>query len=331
MSFFGDELFRHVFEEFAIGGHEIVTLEQVTGQKKSFHASAEDRQKFADSVDFLLIGGGDLVRPDNPQINYWFPEYMGKPAALFGVGVTQNSGKGPIEDTVKALQRFMQNPDLRLVHVRDIESYNWIRDNIAPSCRLLYSPDIVCALRLSERRAALAPNPIPIFGIITRKTAQLDPNQNQKIRATLAHYKAQGWLTRAILLGTDSTLTDDQADFDRRGIEVDEVILRDSNTVLIDDVIGCDLLASMKFHGCVVGTMSGVPTISWARTDKFRNFYRMIGREELIAPLGGDQTAALLQQGIAPLDPQSLHRVAIEARMALGELRVLLDETARYL
>lgn len=326
---FGDELFRYVFEEYATEGHEIVTLESVTGKQKSFHASPEERQKFADAVDFLLIGGGDLIRPDNPQINYWFPEYMGKPTALFGVGVTNNSQKEPNKETIDALRAYLNHPGMQMIHVRDVESYTWIKDNLSPKCRLFYSPDIVCSLPLLEKRRGLEKNPTPVFGILTRKTAKPDQVQTAKIIASVEHFKALGWKTRAILLGTGSTLDDDLADFEKRKIVVDEVVVRDSNVALIDDVISCDLLGSMKFHGCIVGMIAGVPTLSWAQTDKFKNFYKNIGRMDLIAPLGGDQTAKLLAEGIAPLDEARLAQISQEARDALGELKVLLAQHAK--
>lgn len=326
---FGDELFRYVFEEYATEGHEIVTLESVTGKNKSFHATPQERQKFADAVDFFLIGGGDLIRPDNPQINYWFPEYMGKPTALFGVGVTNNSQKEPNKETVDALRAYLTHPGMKMIHVRDVESYTWIKDNIAPKCRLFYSPDMVCALPLLQKRRKLKKNRTPVFGIITRKSAKLDPVHTAKIIATVEHYKALGWKTRSILLGTGSTLEDDRVDFEKRQIVTDEVVVRDSNVALIDDVISCDLLASMKFHGCIAGMIAGVPTISWAQTDKFKNFYKNIGRMDLIAPLGGNQTAKLLAEGIAPLDEATVERISQEARNALGELKVLLAEVAK--
>lgn len=324
---FGDELFRHVFEQFAIGGHEIVTLEQVTGKMKSFHASAKERQDFADSVDMLLIGGGDLIRPDNPQINYWFNEYMSKPVALFGVGVTHNVKSEPNPETLKALRRYLRSPAVFKIHVRDKESHDWIAQNIEPRCSLSYSPDIVCALEPEPRPE----NEPKVLGIATRKTAQLDQTQNERIKKTIAHYRDLGWTIRALLLGTDSTLDDDKADFEKRGLDVDEVIIRDDNVALMRDIANCDVLASMKFHGCVVGMMAGVPTISWARTQKFVNFYRMLDRNDLIAPLGSPRTLELLEEGIQPLDHARIDATRSEARAALAELKTMIDEIAAKL
>ena len=93
----------------------------------------------------------------------------------------------------------------------------------------------------------------------------------------------KGWRIRHLILGTGSVGERDRANADDLVIEGKEVFYSED----LDDIsraIGeCTALASMKFHGSVVATMYGVPSMVLIPTSKNRSFMRRIGREDLLS------------------------------------------------
>jgi polysaccharide pyruvyl transferase WcaK-like protein len=122
---------------------------------------------------------------------------------------------------------------------------------------------------------------VHIFGLVTRK--QKPGSIGWKNVANLCdRAKMLGYRLRLIILGTGPVGEEDREgakEFEYPGLEV--VTSEDVND--LTRAIGeCTVLASMKFHGCVVAFMYGVPTIGLITTDKFRNFYKLTERPELL-------------------------------------------------
>jgi polysaccharide pyruvyl transferase WcaK-like protein len=76
----------------------------------------------------------------------------------------------------------------------------------------------------------------------------------------------------------------------------------------------------MKFHGCVVAAMYGIPPIMLITTDKFRNFYRMIEREELAAHHRHEDLPDRLNKYMARVPWHSRHAVREKAEQGLRHL-----------
>lgn len=125
---YGDELFHQVWNK-EFSDAEVITFEEVTGIPKCMHSEPADREKFVDSIDALLIGGGDLIRPQG-KINYWYKELLSKPVFLYGIGVA--TWLGHEKKVIAQIVEFLKNDAVKYIGVRDIESYNWIAKQ-APS------------------------------------------------------------------------------------------------------------------------------------------------------------------------------------------------------
>lgn len=87
---------------------------------------------------------------------------------------------------------------------------------------------------------------------------------------------------------------------------------------------GLDVLASMKFHGSLVASMYGVPSIVLSPTTKSKNLYQSLGRTELLSHLNDKDMADKLDAAQTRIDP------AVIARQVEGATRGL-DELVRQL
>lgn len=283
---YGDELFKVIFETY-LTNVKLVHFEEVTGVMKGFHATSEMRQNFANSVDGILIGGGDLIRPGDKKINYWFPEYLSKPIFIHGVGVARWLGFN--KETVYKISKFFQHQNVKHISVRDVESKKWLEKHIQPRCPVDFYPDLVCALDLPEvNRTEKA------LGIITRKQIgqALNENQTTKTHQLLEKvcYAAekQGFSIRQIILSNGETAKEEL--YAAKLLDFPGKIIKSSQDLSdLTKYIGqCSLIISTKFHGCVVASMYGIPAISLNNTNKIKNFYRMIEREDLLASIDNE-------------------------------------------
>jgi exopolysaccharide biosynthesis predicted pyruvyltransferase EpsI len=233
---------------------------------------------------------------------------------MHGIGVPTWGGEK--ESIVKRMATFFQHDNVRHIHVRDAESKNWIERHLAPKVTVDLTPDIVCAMDLPP---VIRPGSPPIFGFVSRKQHPGEIHW-ENCRRLLDAAKAQGYKLRHILLGTGPIGEEDREgakEFDYDGMEL-------VTTESIDDLtraLGeCTVLASMKFHGVVVATMYGVPTIGLITTDKFRNFYKLIGREELVAHHTHKDLETRLKQPMEPISVAT--RQALRSETAAGLQRL---------
>jgi polysaccharide pyruvyl transferase WcaK-like protein len=77
----------------------------------------------------------------------------------------------------------------------------------------------------------------------------------------------------------------------------------------------------MKFHGTVVATMYGVPSIVMIATSKNRNFMRRIGREDLLSSFDSE---ALIDKFLCkpePISSSSVEDIKQGALEAMYRLR----------
>jgi polysaccharide pyruvyl transferase WcaK-like protein len=269
---YGDELFRSVWAQYLTNCEFRLFQDQF---RRPFYTKPL-AGKVA-SVDAILIGGGDLVIP-----NYWTDQYfedafLDKPIYMHGLGVPTWGGADA--KVIERMARFFQHPNVRWIHVRDVESKMWIEKHLRPSVDIVTTPDVVCALDLPD---APKPEGPPIFGLVTRKQKPGEIKW-ENVRALCDKARDLGYRMRQIVLATGLIGQEDIENLDEFSFPGMEVVVSETIGDLTKAIGECSLLASMKFHGCVVASMYGVPSVMLITTDKFRNFYKLMEREELVA------------------------------------------------
>ena len=264
-------------------------------------------------VDVIMIGGGDLVIPFSLSTLYWRPEFLAKPVVIYGVGVPKWGGYNA--DVVMKMREFFQHPSVKKITARDQESAEWIAQHLKPTAPVECAPDIVCAYT----HEYVAPRD-RTFGVVLRH--QQNGVSQEKTRALLDAVRARGFHPRLLMLATGRTLADDFDTVARLDLGNADIVIRDNLASLTDELISCDRVASMKFHGCVVAMTHGVPCLALSSANKFKNFYAELGKQAWVSSLAD---AALETKLEAFLDaprmafPPSIREHAREGLAALRQ------------
>lgn len=269
---YGDELFLDVFSKY-LPDFEFIFF-QDSLSRPYFRTPLEDKVA---AVDAILIGGGDLVIPNYWTDQYFEPQFLAKPIYMHGIGVPTWGGEDA--KIVARLKDFFAQPSVRHIHVRDDQTKSWIAGKLAPSVDIDVTPDIVCALDLP---ACDRPKGAPVFGLISRKQSP-GSIQWQNIQALCMRARSYGYRLRHIVLATGAIGKEDREALTECPLNDIEIVATESISELTQAIGECTTVASMKFHGCVVATMYGIPAITLITTDKFRNFYKLIERDELVS------------------------------------------------
>lgn len=274
---YGDELFLDVWKDI-FSDSTLVGFKEVTGKSKCMHSSDAERNDFAESVDAIVIGGGDLIRPTG-KINYWYQELLIKPVFLYGIGVATWLGKEP--KAVKQILGFLAHSNCISIGLRDIESYNWLVSN-APEIenKLYVTPDMVFSMQKNKKQIFQQKT----IGIITRHQKKYEDRRIKQMRLIKDIYEECGHKVVEILASTGPEKEWDIEGSKGWGIGC-EVLTFDNDQQITEAISSCDLIYSMKFHGCVVGLLHHVPTISLLKTDKFVNLYKFLRLENWL--IGG--------------------------------------------
>ena len=91
---------------------------------------------------------------------------------------------------------------------------------------------------------------------------------------------------------------------------------------LTDELLSCDRVASMKFHGCVVAITHGVPCLALSAANKFKNFYAELGKQDWVSSLADEHLETKLEAFLdAPrmAFPPSIRAHAVEGLAVLRE------------
>lgn len=306
---YGDELFLDVFANY-LDDFEFVFF-QDSLRRPYFHTPLEEKVA---EVDAILIGGGDLIVPNYWTDQYFEAAYLAKPIYIHGAGIPTWGGENA--EIVGRLAKFFQHPSVRHIHVRDEQSKRWLTTKLAPAIDIHVTPDIVCALDLPD----ITPSgDAPIFGLISRKQKPGSIRWDN-VHALCRRAKSYGYRLRHIVLATGVIGHEDRdavAEFDFPGMDV---VLSESIADLTRAIGECAVLASMKFHGCVVATMFGTPAITLITTDKFRNFYKLIEREELISHHWHETLPDRLPRYVAKIPQATRDDIRGRARRGLEDL-----------
>jgi polysaccharide pyruvyl transferase WcaK-like protein len=271
---FGDELFLEVYKEYFGKDFE---LEVIHNMDKKPYFTKPVKEVIA-KYDALIIGGGDLVIPWNISELYWKEEYLDKPVYIIGIGVP-TWGKEK-EHIVNKMRNFFQHDNVKKIITRDIESAKWIQRKLSPKVLIEYHADIVCALSIPK----IKENKEKILGIVTRYRKNNDDDYTQLLE--LCHSAVnEGYKIHHIILAMDKTGRLDKETADKFIFEGKQTVYTESLEEQMIAIGRCTVLASMKFHGSVVATMYGIPSIVLSPTDKSRNLMRIIDRTDLLSNL----------------------------------------------
>lgn len=306
---YGDELFVDAYHSTFANAPD-VELEVLHDKFSEPYFSMPVAERVA-QFDRIIIGGGDLIIPWSRSGLYWKREYLSKPVYLCGVEVPTWGGYN--EDVVLGMREFFQHPNLKYIHARSSQSAEWIRKHLQPNVDVVEGTDIVCSLDFERGMRADR-----VFGIITR------PQQKSNygpIVALLERVAEAGWSVKHIPLAVGPTLMDDvkeaiELPFAPRTIAVARTIEQ-----LTQEIATCTQVCSMKFHGCVVAEMSGVPTISLSRANKFIYFYNRIGKERFLSHAYDENLPSLFDPDREPTSSDVLDALKAQSQAELADLR----------
>lgn len=265
---YGDDLFKEILSS------QIAAAEFVVLDPPRLSGDAAYRDWFESAIDGVVLGGGDVLIPSGWASWYFSEHLLRKPVFVFGVGVPTWAGVDA--EVVAKLAAYFRHPNIRLIGVRDIESRDWVERNLAPALPVQHFTDMVCAMPLPEVVAGA-----PVFTLITRHQP---PGEIAwaNVKALCAKAAGYGYEICNLVLGTGSTADDDLRVLQDDRPDIAWRLIRCADNAQLTAALGASTaVASMKFHGCVVAAMFGIPAIGLSTTDKFTNFFRQLERLDL--------------------------------------------------
>lgn len=282
---YGDELFVEVYRKY-FPDAEFIYFHDT--EKKVF---VDDIDKRIDSVDAILIGGGDLLIPGVKSWLYWDERYLRKPVFVFGVGVpTWVTG---VDSVVQHYRQFLQHPNIKLIGLRDEQSAQWVRQRIAPTAPVAVYPDMVLALPIPKPEVEK-----DTIGLVVRHQANFKtPADVPQVIDIGAVARRNGLKVKNIVLGTGDTYTDDFSQIHLYdGLGEQEIVVRDSISELTKELLSCSYVMSMKFHGCVVAYAGRVPVCGLSGADKFKSFFQDADMSRFQVPSNNQYISEKLQR-----------------------------------
>lgn len=307
---YGDELFLRLWQQelSRVGKPEVV--HQILKSPYFVEPASTVAKRF----DAFVIGGGDLVIPWNVSKLYWRREWLTKPVYIAGVGVP--TWGEPNDAVIEHMRQFFRHPNIRYISARDPESAAWITEHLSPNVEVQWAPDLVFALDLPPVRKS---DGAPILTVVTRRRRGGKDDYTQVLRLC-DRARDEGYRIRHLVLGTDAT---GQADLEAaHELEIpDKELVHSEDLDDLSRAIGeSTALVSMKFHGTVVATAYGVPSIVLSPTDKSRNLYRMIGQERLLSHLNHETVVNKLDEVATPIPDETRADLTKRARAMIDDL-----------
>ena len=269
---FGDELFLNAHARALSDRFQVQPVHDLLHEPYFSRPVAE----MVGGFDGFLIGGGDLLNPLRVSTLYWRREYLRKPVFVYGIGVPDEPFRR--EPVLDVYREFLHHDNCKLVVARDVESYEWIRDNLGLDSKLAWYPDPVCALDLPDPDGKATGK---ILGVVMREHRSLEEDLSS-VRRMVDEAKEKGYSIRHLVLANKGL---GQADLKRARMiaKPDEEIHHSEDLhEMCRQISACSMIATIKFHGLVVATMYGVPAVAMSDTAKNRNFLRRIEREEML-------------------------------------------------
>jgi polysaccharide pyruvyl transferase WcaK-like protein len=313
---YGDELFLDVYRKHFHDCDLTIIQDGIT--HPIYTAASYDKIK---TLDVIIIGGGDLFIPKYFSNNYFDDQFLQKPIYFHGVGVPLWIGEDP--QVIARMARFVGHPNVRKINVRDIESAEWVSTKLKPNAPVDFSADMVFSLdfprvhRDSNKK---------VFGLIMR---HLSPGATRwdHVTALCDRARSFNYTIHNIVLGIGKIRDDDLVTL--KEFDYPHAKLVDPNDLdaLTRAIGACDVVASTKFHGCVVAAAYGIPAITLTTTDKFLSLYKIMERRDLIGHYIHPDIAERLPKYIAPIPSTTRDMLRDDAMIAMQELRrQILDE-----
>jgi len=268
---FGDELFLEAHKQFLGKDFQLSVVNDLL-KEPYFSKPISD---LVQNYDAFIIGGGDLINPIRVSPLYWQMDFLKKPVFVYGIGVP--NVKWSRAHVIDHYKKFFHHPNCKLVVARDVESYTWIKNNIGIDDKLSWYPDPVCAYN----RPPKIESKEKILGVVMRNHRSLSDDLSH-VRKMIDTAKEMDYKIHHIVLSNKSLGQGDYEKAKEIAKEGEEIFYSESLSKMCQEISKCSMLASIKFHGMVVATMYGIPTIAMSVTPKNRNFLRMIEREEML-------------------------------------------------
>lgn len=293
---FGDELFVQAHNKYLSDKFDLKVVHDLLA------APYFSKEKFDElsSYDGFLIGGGDLINASVVSELYWRDEYLKKPVFVYGVGVPAPGRKS--SKAINHYKSFFQNENVKLTVLRDEQSCKYFNYVIAPRNRAVFSSDAVCALDMPKARDYGEKT----IGFCIREHRTVVGNYDH-VREAADYAKKLGFTVKFIVLANGYLGNGDY----QRALELsrpdEEVIFTQDLKEMCSTIGGLDLLVSIKFHGMIVASMYGVPSLQLSNTPKNINFLNYIERLELAS----DYLDPCLYQRI-PRNPARLHSLLVK-------------------
>lgn len=328
---FGDELFLDVYAQFLSDDYNL----------RIMHDSLEDpyfskgKKEAVGLVDGIVIGGGDIVQPWGMDPRYFSFEFLEKPVFIAGVGVPiraakqKDSNPNHVEKAwiVEKYRKFMSHKAVKFIHARDDSSCQWIENKISPSVVLTKGPDIVCSLDLPEVNAQRG-NGKKVVGIVTRSRPGKENSDNfSHIAEACEAFVKSGWEVRHIILGTGKVFEADIVSATRLKCAGKSLVYASSTMELCQEIGKCDLLMSMKFHGSVVASMYGIPSVVMVPTSKNRSYMQRIGREDLISSFDKPDLIKYASLVPQPISDKAVSDLKAAASSVMRDLKAVISYT----
>lgn len=316
---YGDELFLDVYRKFFYDC-ELVVLPD-SPKNPVYGSEFHNVGGLVSHVDAILIGGGDLFIPKYYANNYFQDVFLSKPIYYHGVGVPLWIGQDP--EVINKMSCFLQHGNVKRINVRDQESLAWVRDHLKPTAPIDFSSDMVFSLDFPRVEKDNDPK---IFGVITRKgtpgTVRWD-----RISALCDRARYYGYTIHNIVLGTGVIRDDDLIGLKEWNYAHMTTIDPNDIHELTKEIARCSVVASTKFHGCVVSMAYGIPAVTMTTTDKFLNLYKAIDRKDLISHFLHDDLVTHLSKYMAPIPHSTRNFLRQDSIAGMQRLRcAVLDE-----
>lgn len=266
---YGDELFLQIFTNLFSSAEVVLFHDALEGKLR------DNVEELIDSVDCIVIGGGDLLIPWYRSWLYWDMRYLKKPVYVYGVGVPTWSESR--EDVVSYYREFLNHENIKFMGFRDKESALWVEENLKIEAnKLCVYPDVV----LSKRVNSLRESSDTVALILRYQPTYAVENIKNLIRLMRQlHLKC-----KIILLGVGITLKDDRSLLQHYFFDSDvDIVVRSNIDDLTEEIAECRFVISQKFHGIVMAYLLKIPFIALATADKFVSFCNLVGAERFIS------------------------------------------------
>ena len=288
---YGDELFLDVWHKYLSKNFNLKILHDL--EFKPYFSGDFSSSAF-NQLSGIVIGGGDILQPWNIDPRYWNTDFLQKPIWIAGVGVPlrANSQQQEKPNIMKKMIEFLENDQVKSIHLRDEVGFKWLQKRISNSDKIAWSPDIVTTLKpefFNQQKICL---PKKQLGIIVRSRKGHEETDNfEYIERFINRAYRQNWQINIIVLANGRTMQADYLSALRLDPDADcRIILSKSIYELTSTLMQQDALLSMKFHGTVAAMMAGIPSVVGVTTLKNREFMKQIGKTELTV---GFQSPAL--------------------------------------